>query len=117
MASFCTDFIRTFVEIFMMPRQRNSMVSEPMARFDTRLSLQQKNLLERAAAIQGYKSLSEFVIRVTHEKAQEIVDRHESILASESDREVFFQTLTDPPAPYDALKKAAKAFMEEREAK
>lgn len=116
MASFCTDFIRTFAEIFMMPRQRNSTVSEPMARFDTRISLQQKNLLERAAAIQGYKSLSEFVIRVTHEKAQEIVDRHESILASASDREVFFQTLTEPPAPYDALKKAAKAFMEEREA-
>lgn len=83
------------------------------ARFDTRLSRSQKDLFERAAAIKGFKSLSEFVIHTTQEVATDIVEKHNAILSSEADREVFFDALINPPKPNKALKEASKSYLKQ----
>ena len=80
------------------------------ARFDARLSSQQKNLFEEAAKIKGYKSLSEFVIQVVQEAALEIVERHHAIVESEDDKRIFFEALINPPLPNKTLSRAAKAY-------
>ena len=80
------------------------------ARFDTRLSRSQKDLFEEAARIKGFKSLSEFVIHTTQEAATSIIERHNAILASAKDKQVFFEALANPPKPNRALIRAAKRY-------
>ncbi len=84
------------------------------ARFDTRLSIEQKELFERAAALSGYKSLSEFVIRTVQEKAKQIIKENDVILASTRDSEIFFDSLVNAKAPNQALMTAAKKYKASR---
>ncbi len=83
------------------------------ARFDARLSRSQKDLFERAAKIRGFKSLSEFVIHTTQEVATNIVEKHNAILSSEADRELFFDALINPPKPNKALKEASQRYLKQ----
>lgn len=79
-----------------------------IARFDTRLSKQQKEFLEYAANLGGYRTLTEFVISSAQNKAEEIVQKHQSILASKRDQKVFFDAILSPPAPGKKLVAAVK---------
>ena len=84
------------------------------ARFDTRLSIEQKELFERAAELSGYKSLSEFVVRTVHEKAKQIIKENDLIIASSRDSEIFFDSLVNAKAPNNALMSAAKKYKASR---
>lgn len=79
-----------------------------MARFDTRLSLEQKQFFERAAVLGGYRSLTDFIILTVQEKAKSIVKEREQVLASQKDNEIFFDTLLNPEKPNKDLTDAAK---------
>lgn len=83
------------------------------ARFDARLSISQKRVFEEAARIKGFKSLSEFVIHTTMEVATNIIERHKAILASENDKEIFFNALANPHKPNKSLVQAAKYYQKE----
>ncbi len=52
------------------------------ARFDTRLSREQKALFERAARLGGYRSLTDFVVLTVQKRAKEIIQENDQILAS-----------------------------------
>jgi len=91
----------------------NQTKIKSQARFDTRLSRSQKELFERAARIRGFKSLSEFVIHTTQEAATSIVEKHNSLLSSEADSEVFFDALINPPKPNKALKEAWQSYLKQ----
>ena len=80
------------------------------ARFDTRLSKEQKAFFEKAARLGGYRSLTDFVVITVQEKAKEIISEHESIIASQKDSEVFFDAVMNPKAPNEALSKANEEF-------
>lgn len=82
------------------------------ARFDTRLTKEQKEYFEYAASLGGFRTLTEFVVFSAQQQANEIIEKHHSILASQKDREVFFEAMMNPPQPNDALKKAALRFNE-----
>lgn len=79
-------------------------------RFDTRLSKSQKQLFEDAAAVGGYRNLSDFILRAAQEKADEIIREHNRIIASQKDSEIFFDAIFNPQAPNENLKKAAKKY-------
>jgi uncharacterized protein (DUF1778 family) len=83
------------------------------ARFDARLTQKQKDLFEQAAAIKGFKSLTEFVIHYTSEAAIFIIERHNAVLTSEKDKAIFFDALVNPPKPNAALVKATKHYNEQ----
>lgn len=99
-----TDIFRTFVE------DKIKNMKTGMARFDTRLSEAQKEYFEYAAILGGYRTLTEFVIVSVQNKADEIVEKHKSILASKQDQEVFFKAIMDSPAPGKKLKVAARKY-------
>lgn len=80
------------------------------SRFDARLTRSQKDLLEEAARIKGYKSLSEFVIHTMVEVATPIIEKHNAVLASEADKAIFFEALSNPQKPNKALVRAAKNY-------
>ncbi|MCB9033075.1 MAG: DUF1778 domain-containing protein [Chitinophagales bacterium] len=83
-----------------------STVIKQQARFDARLSKEQKQFFERAAYLGGYRSLTDFVILTVQEKAKAIVQEKEQILASEKDSMVFYNAITKPKKPSKSLKNA-----------
>ena len=59
-----------------------------------KLNKEQKDFFEYAANLGGYRTLTEFVIVSLQEKAKEIVEEHNKIIASKRDQEIFFNELT-----------------------
>lgn len=82
------------------------------ARFDTRLSKEQKEFFEHAATIGGFRNLSEFVIYSAQEQAKKIIENYNKVLASKRDQEIFFDAIMNTPKPNARLKKAASRYKE-----
>jgi uncharacterized protein (DUF1778 family) len=80
------------------------------ARFDTKLSKEQKELFAYAASLGGFRTLTEFVIYSVQEKANSIIKEHNTVLASQKDKEIFFNELMHPKKPNVKLQKAAKRY-------
>jgi uncharacterized protein (DUF1778 family) len=77
-------------------------------RFDARLSVQEKRLLDRAAEISG-RSLTEFVIGTAKEAALRAIERYDGmVLANPDDQAAFVSTLLKPPAPNRHLRQAVQ---------
>jgi uncharacterized protein (DUF1778 family) len=80
------------------------------ARFDTRLSKQQKDFFEYAANLGGYRTLTEFFIASAQERANKIIEEHNRVITSMNDQEVFFNQLINPSEPNENLKSAASRY-------
>jgi uncharacterized protein (DUF1778 family) len=89
------------------------MSSTATARFDARITPEQKELFERAAALGGFRSLTEFVVHAAQVQSKQIIEQHDAILANEADRDVFFNALMNPPEPNEYLIAAWRKFKEE----
>jgi len=88
------------------------MKTAAVARFDARISDKQKKFFEYAANLGGYKTLAAFIFHAAEVEAEKIVEKHNSFIASERDREIFFDTLMNPPEPSERLKKGAQWYKE-----
>ncbi|SIS70933.1 Uncharacterized conserved protein, DUF1778 family [Zobellia uliginosa] len=91
---------------------KTKATNEEKARFDTRLPKKQKAFFERAASLGGFRSLTDFVISATQEKAKLIVSDWEKVIESEKDSEVFFDAIVNAGKPNDSLIEAAKHYNE-----
>ena len=80
------------------------------SRFDTRLPKEQKKLFEYAANLGGFRTLTEFVLFSVQQQASSIIEKHNAILASKKDQEIFFNAIINPQKPNDILKEAAMRF-------
>ncbi|MNQ45100.1 hypothetical protein D3C85_588760 [compost metagenome] len=80
------------------------------SRLDARLSKEQKDFFEYAANVGGFKTLTEFVIVSVQSNAEKIIEKHDKILASKRDKEIFFNELLNPSKPNKALKEAAARY-------
>ncbi|MCO4292402.1 DUF1778 domain-containing protein [Solitalea sp. MAHUQ-68] len=87
-----------------------SATIKEQARFDARLSKEQKQFFEKAAYLGGFRNLTDFIILSAQEKAMEIIKEKEQIIASERDSELFFDAITNPKKPSEALKKALEDY-------
>jgi uncharacterized protein (DUF1778 family) len=87
-------------------------LSKEKARFDTRLTKEQKAFFERAARLGGFRSLTDFVVLTVQEKANEIIDESKRVIASQRDSEIFFDAITNPGKPNQKLLEAANDFNE-----
>jgi uncharacterized protein (DUF1778 family) len=76
-------------------------------RLEARISREQKNLLERAAALEG-RSLTDFVVASAHAAALETIQRHEVIALTARDSLAFAEALMHPPVPNARLRAAAR---------
>ncbi len=74
-------------------------------RLEARVTETQKDLFQRAAAIQGV-SLSDFIIMNLQERAAQVVKDHDVIVLSAKDRSVFVDALLNPPKPNKKLREA-----------
>jgi uncharacterized protein (DUF1778 family) len=84
------------------------MRNSEQARFDTRLPKEHKELFEYAARLGGFRNLTDYVHHVLMEKSTMIIEKHNTILASQKDREIFFKAITGETEPNESLKAAVK---------
>jgi uncharacterized protein (DUF1778 family) len=80
------------------------------ARFDTRLPKEQKAFFERAARLGGFRSLTDFVVLTVQEKAKQIIQEREQVIASQKDSEIFFDAINNPSNPNKNLSEAANDY-------
>jgi uncharacterized protein (DUF1778 family) len=80
-------------------------------RLEARITPEQKNLLQKAASLTG-RSVTDFVIASAQENATRTVREHETMTLSARDREVFINTLLNPPAPGLQLREAVQRYKE-----
>jgi len=83
--------------------------SSRSARLEARITLEQKELLSRAAALLG-RSLTDFVVTSAYETAARTVREHEAMVLSNRDRKIFVKALLNPPTPGARLRKAARRY-------
>ena len=82
-------------------------MSGKTARLETRLSAEQKALIERAAAYEG-RTVSEFVVDAIQEAAKAVIHEHELLRLNASQSRTLVDKLLHPPAPWATLRKAAE---------
>ena len=88
----------------------NQIMSKENSRFDARISQELKDLLEKASEIGGYRSLTDFVLSTAQNKAKEIIEEHNRLLASQRDSEIFFNAILNPGKPNKKLRQAANVY-------
>jgi uncharacterized protein (DUF1778 family) len=80
-------------------------------RLEARISRDQKQLLQRAADLQG-RTLSDFVVSSAQEAAVRTIERMQIIKLSLEDSRAFAEALLNPPEPTPALR---RSFRRQRE--
>lgn len=74
-------------------------------RLQVRLDAESKSVLQRAARYRN-ESVSQFVLAIAMEEARKVVRENEIVTLTGPDWTLFYDALTDPPAPNAALRKA-----------
>lgn len=77
------------------------------SRINLRTSLDDKSLLERAASLR-HLSLSSYIIATSIRQAQLDLAEQETLLVSNSERDIIMKALENPPKPNAALRKLFK---------
>jgi uncharacterized protein (DUF1778 family) len=88
------------------------MSASKINRIDLRVSKEQKDLLETAASIKGI-SLSAYLLANCLEIAQEDIAKHQKLVLSDRDRDLFLSLIANPPQPNQDLVEAMQKFQQE----
>ena len=83
--------------------------SPKRARLETRVSLEQKELIERAAAYTG-RSVSEFVLSQVEVAAKEVVEQYERMHLDKLQSQVLVDALLSPKRPNKKLRDAVADY-------
>ncbi len=83
-------------------------------RIEIRVSSLDKQIFQQAQKLSGDKSFSSFIIRIVKEQAQKIVEKNKRIIATEEDRNKFFDTVFSDAEPNQALTEAAEKYKSQR---
>ena len=83
-------------------------------RLQARISSTQRELLQRAADLEG-RTLSDFVVDSAQRRAEEVIREHEIIRLSPRDSRAFVESLLNPPAPSARMRALAARYQREVE--
>ncbi len=75
-------------------------------RLDIRLDEEIKAKAEKASALLGLKSLTEYVVRLMDEDSTQVISEHESVTVGANAFDRFMSACDEAKAPNDALRKA-----------
>lgn len=84
-------------------------VRQRSERVEARVTVEQKKLIERAAALEG-RSLTDFLLSSAQAAAADTIARHELLKLTPDDQDVFVAALLNPPAPNKALRAAVARY-------
>lgn len=80
-------------------------------RLEARVSKEQKELFQRAADLQGL-TLTDFMISSMQSAAVRAISDHEIMTLTGRDREIFIESLLNPPEPNERLRAAAERYQQ-----
>lgn len=83
------------------------------ARLEARATMQQKDIIERAAKLRG-TSVTDFVVLAAQKEAIETIRDFQTLNLSREASRVFVDALLNPPAPNAALRAAAHRHLSVR---
>ena len=78
------------------------------ARLEARIAPEVLEILKRAAELEG-RSVSDFVVAAAQEAARRTIEEAHLIRLSVQDQRTFVDAILSPPAPTDAMRRAAAA--------
>lgn len=81
-------------------------------RLETRVTAEQKSLIERAAALQG-RSLTDFVLTSVQDAARRAIEEHQQLALSVRDSEAFVDALLNPQPVNDRLRDTVRRYREQ----
>jgi len=79
------------------------------ARIEARIAPDALAIVRRAAEMQG-RSVSDFVVAAAQEAAHRMIEETQIIRLSVEDQRAFAEAILNPPAPTDAMRRAARAY-------
>ena len=79
-------------------------------RMELRVSSKDKRFFKKAQKLSGDKSFSSFVVRIVKKEAEAIISKNDRIIATEKDRQVFFDAVFGNLKPNQNLVAAAKRY-------
>jgi uncharacterized protein (DUF1778 family) len=80
-------------------------------RLEARVTAEQKNLIERAAALQG-RSVTDFVLTSVQDAARRAIEEHHQLSLSVRDSEAFVDALLNPKPVNDRLRDTVRRYRE-----
>jgi uncharacterized protein (DUF1778 family) len=80
-------------------------------RLETRVTAEQKSLIERAAALQG-RTLTDFVLTSVQDAARRAIEEHQQVALSVRDSEAFVDALLNPKPVNDRLRDTVRRYRE-----
>jgi uncharacterized protein (DUF1778 family) len=80
-------------------------------RLETRVTAEQKNLIERAAALQG-RTVTDFVLTSVQDAARRAIEEHNQLTLSVRDSEAFVDALLNPKPVNDRLRDTVRRYRE-----
>lgn len=83
-----------------MPAQKNQ-------RIDLRLSMEDKSMIEEAAAMTN-QTVTQFMLNSASERAAEIIEQHRRIVLNDASWEQVMNAISNPSMPVAKLKRAAR---------
>lgn len=78
-------------------------------RLEARVTAEQKNLIERAAALQG-RSVTDFVLASVQDAARRAIEEHQRLALSVRDSEAFVDALLKPTPVNDRLRDTVRRY-------
>ncbi|MFN8681372.1 DUF1778 domain-containing protein [Paracoccus sp. P2] len=80
-------------------------------RLETRVTVDQKRLIEHAAALQG-RSLTDFVLTSLQEAARRAIEEHQYLELSVRDSQAFVEALVEPRPVNERLRDTVRRYRE-----
>jgi len=78
-------------------------------RIDFRVNSESKSLFLKAAELSG-QNLSAFIVESVRKQAVRVLEEYDRVRLNNQTRDIFLSALADPPAPSDALRRAAEKY-------
>ena len=78
-------------------------------RLETRVTAEQKRLIERAAALQG-RTVTDFVLTSVQDAAQRAIEERQQLALSVRDSEAFVDALLNPMPVNDRLRETVRRY-------
>lgn len=80
-------------------------------RLEARVTVEQKTLIERAAALQG-RTVTDFVLTSVQDAARRAIEEHQQLELSVRDSQAFVEALLNPEPINDRLRETVRRYRE-----
>lgn len=91
------------------PARKTAHLRTRVERLEARVTAEQKNLIERAAALQG-RTVTDFVLTSVQEAARRTIEDHHRLDLSLQDSQAFVEALLNPRPVNDRLRDTVRRY-------